>query len=182
MSSDENICWDEALEYRDGDLIWKQRDVSTFASEMASIRWHDRYCGKVVGYVVNPPKAKTSYIAFKYKGKKRTAHRTVYEMHHGPLPKGYVIDHHDGNGLNNRIDNLRAVPQSVNLKNMPRRKDNAAGCTGIFWSKRIKKWQSHIQVDGVAIRLGCFASLFDAAAARKSAEIKYGYHPNHGRA
>uniref|UniRef100_UPI0035C6FFE9 HNH endonuclease signature motif containing protein n=1 Tax=Serratia quinivorans TaxID=137545 RepID=UPI0035C6FFE9 len=181
MKSEEVICWRDVFEFRDGDLIWKARKESSFASRAASTRWHKIYCGKVAGNVVSPQHAKTSYIALKYKNKKRKAHRIIYEMHHGKLPDGYVIDHLDGNGLNNRIDNLRAVPQSVNLKNMPVRTDNSAGCTGVYWCGRIKRWQSQICTGGRQIHLGCFLSLLDAVSARKSAEITLGYHPNHGR-
>ncbi|KAB5497799.1 HNH endonuclease [Serratia sp. RJAL6] len=181
MANEEIICWDKVFDFHDGNLIWRARDETSFASKAASTRWHDRYCGKVAGYVVRPPNAKTSYISLKYGNKKRSAHRVIYEMHHGKLPDGYVIDHIDGNGLNNQIDNLRAVPQSVNLKNMPARKDNSAGCTGVFWCARIKRWQSHICIEGMQLHLGCFLTLLDAVSARKSAEITLGYHPNHGR-
>ena len=37
------------------------------------------------------------------------AHRLIYEKIVGPIPEGCVIDHIDGNGLNNQISNLRAV-------------------------------------------------------------------------
>ena len=40
--------------------------------------------------------------------------RLKYLTFVGPIPKGYVIDHIDGNTFNNSIRNLRAVPRSIN--------------------------------------------------------------------
>ena len=36
-------------------------------------------------------------------------HREVWKAHHGPIPKGCIIHHRDGNPLNNDIDNLECV-------------------------------------------------------------------------
>jgi len=36
-------------------------------------------------------------------------------------------------------------------------------------------------VDGKTIHLGRFDKFEDAVAARKAADIKYGFHPNHGK-
>lgn len=58
MPNEEIICWDTVFDFRDGDLIWRARDETSFASKAASARWHNRYCGKVAGYVVKPPNAK----------------------------------------------------------------------------------------------------------------------------
>lgn len=44
-------------------------------------------------------------------------HKLVAEYFIGPRPEGYVIDHIDGNYLNNRADNLRYVTQKQNLNN-----------------------------------------------------------------
>jgi hypothetical protein len=40
--------------------------------------------------------------------------RLKYLTFIGPIPKGYVIDHIDGNTFNNDISNLRAVPRAIN--------------------------------------------------------------------
>ena len=39
---------------------------------------------------------------------------------------------------------------------------------------------AHIGVNGTEIHLGSFKTLEEAATARQNAEIKYGYHENHG--
>lgn len=43
-------------------------------------------------------------------------HRLAWFMTYGNWPKGQ-IDHIDGNKLNNKIDNLRDVPMSINMQN-----------------------------------------------------------------
>jgi len=40
--------------------------------------------------------------------------RLKYLTFKGEIPKGYTIDHIDGNTLNNSIRNLRAVPDAIN--------------------------------------------------------------------
>lgn len=42
-------------------------------------------------------------------------HRIIYEIHHGPIPKGYDIHHKDGNKLNNSIDNLECISHPEHL-------------------------------------------------------------------
>lgn len=41
------------------------------------------------------------------------AHRVIYEMLVEPIGTGKVIDHIDGDTTNNRINNLRCVPDSA---------------------------------------------------------------------
>ena len=42
--------------------------------------------------------------------------RLKYLTFKGEIPKGYTIDHIDGNPLNNNILNLRAVPPAINAR------------------------------------------------------------------
>ena len=55
----------------------------------------------------------------------RRIHRLLCETYVGPIPfDGAVVDHIDGNTLNNNIDNLRWCTQRMNLLN---RHDNVKG-------------------------------------------------------
>lgn len=42
--------------------------------------------------------------------------RKIYEDHHGPIPKGYVIYHKDGDKLNDQIENLEAISRKELLQ------------------------------------------------------------------
>lgn len=42
------------------------------------------------------------------------------------------------------------------------------------------KYSANIKVNRKSINLGIFDNIEEAAAARKEANLKYGFHPNHG--
>ena len=124
--------------------------------------------------------ARTSYVRFSYKGRFIYAHRIAWMLTYKEWPDG-DIGHDDGDGLNNRIGNLKVVTRTENMRNMRRFKNNASGFPGINWDKSQNTWMVRIGVENKRIFLGCFKRLKHAVAARKEAEAKYGYHPNHGR-
>lgn len=56
------------------------------------------------------------YLVGSVFGRQMLVHRVVWMLLHGTWPEG-VIDHIDGNPSNNRIENLRDVPQAINCQN-----------------------------------------------------------------
>ena len=48
---------------------------------------------------------------------------------------------------------------------------------GVSWSKASNKWLSRISVSGNRVSLGRFDSFEDAVAARKRAEVEFGFTP-----
>jgi len=91
------------------------------------------------------------------------------------------IDHINGIRTDNRLVNLRSVTHRENQKNIKRSTCNTSGRVGVRWEGHRSKWRSAIKVDGREKHLGSFDSFAEASAARKAAEIKYGFHKNHGR-
>ena len=72
---------------------------------------------------------KEGYEKIRWNGKQIQTHRLVWLYHFGYLPK--QIDHIDGDGLNNRISNLREATSSQNSKNRGLRSDNESGYKGV---------------------------------------------------
>jgi hypothetical protein len=99
---------------------------------------------------------------------------------HGEWPD--QIDHINHNTSDNRICNLRNVSHSVNHKNLTLSKDNKSGISGVRWEKSTGRWRAEAVQKGIKTITARFDNLFEAACFRKSAEIRFGYHPNHGKA
>jgi hypothetical protein len=114
-------------------------------------------------------------------GKGYLAHRLAWLYIHGSMPeKPMMIDHIDGDGENNKISNLRCVDALGNMKNTKLSSNNKSGISGVRWDSKINRWAVTIGHNGDHISLGRHKDKFEACCARKSAEIKYGYHENHG--
>lgn len=121
----------------------------------------------------------TGYIRVFYRGKRIQGHQLAFYLVKGYFPK--CIDHIDGKRSNNKWCNLREVTKQENCKNTKRLSTNKSGTTGVSLDKVNNKWRSRITVDGKIKDLGRFLRKEDAITARREAEVKYDYHPNHGR-
>lgn len=113
-------------------------------------------------------------------GRVYAAHRLVWLLHHGVWPDK-SLDHINGDRDDNRPENLRLASPLEQMRNRAANSNNTSGVTGVTWSKSSNKWQATIKVEGRLIYLGVFTKLTTAAHARKQAERRYGFHPNHGR-
>ena len=70
----------------------------------------------------------------------------------------------------------------TNARNKRRSSRNKTGITGVCWKGRTGNWEAYISSRDGRRNLGSFHDFFEACCARKSAEIRNGYHPNHGSA
>ena len=86
--------------------------------------------------------------------------------------RGWVVDHINGDGLDNRRSNLRLVTYSQNAANRRARAGGTSRFKGVTWHKQSKKWQAVIRVNGRPMYLGVFADESDAAAAYNKAAIE----------
>ena len=81
------------------------------------------------------------------------------------------IDHKDGDGRNNKWDNLREVSIVCNAQNCKIRSTNKSGFPGVSYSKYKKKWIAQATLNGKNKNLGLYANKIDAALARLTWEL-----------
>lgn len=75
-----------------------------------------------------------------------------------------IVDHINGNKLDNRRSNLRVVTVSENLYNTSIRSDNTSGYKGVSFVKDCRhKWEARIHKNGKKRVLGYFDTPEDAA-------------------
>ena len=115
------------------------------------------------------------YYRSKTKFKVATATKPIIYMHRLIMncPDELVIDHINGNALDNRKRNLRVCSVSNNAKNRSKNKNNTSGHTGVHWCKKNNKWKSRIRCDKKSYHLGFYTNVLDAAKAynKKSLEL-----------
>lgn len=156
-----------------GCFSWLPRPRSDFNSLRAYAVWVARYQNKQAFTATNAK----GYRVSRFDNKTPLAHRVAWALHHGVWPDGEV-DHINGDPADNRIDNLRVVSAQGNARNKRRDHRNTTGVPGVYWHKEAGKWCAGINKRE---KLGYFSNFEDAVKARKAAEIRYGYHENHGR-
>lgn len=121
----------------DGDLTW-----------LSKWKW----------YAYRDPRSPSLFYA-----RKNTSPSTM----HGlilPCPPGFVPDHKNGNGLDNRRENLRLASFSQNAMNK-RITPGVSGFRGVSFSRHRQKWQAKIRAEGKHYHLGYFSSAVAAAEA-----------------
>lgn len=90
-----------------------------------------------------------------------------------PAP-GLVVDHINGNTLDNRRENLRAVSQANNIRNRAGCQSNSkSGVRGVYWHAQRGKWAAKARENRKNIHLGLFATIEDAKAARLAHEAAH---------
>ncbi|NTF67922.1 HNH endonuclease [Rhizobium rhizogenes] len=172
----------DLFSYEDGYLFWRERPRDLFKTNRAFSAWNARFAGKLAGHVHASRSGKRRKTVINVLGisERHLSSRLIWAWHHGEWPSE-LVDHEDGNTLNDRIGNLRDIPPATNSKNMKMHSGNTSGVTGVCWHKQRGKWKAEIMANRVKKHLGVFDNIEDAIAARKAAEAEFGFHKNHGR-
>ncbi len=90
---------------------------------------------------------------------------------------GEIVNHINGDSLDNRRENLRIVNPAQNARNQIKYKKTASRFKGVSFSKG--KWRARIKVCGVLIGLGTFDDEVHAAYVYDIASMKH--HMEYGR-
>ena len=123
---------------------------------------------------------KDNYIIMKVYGTMYRSHRLAFLYMTGKFPVDQV-DHRNGIEDDNRWENLREADNHIQQHNRKKGVKNTSGYIGVHLNRKSNKYHATMRVDGNKIFLGGFDKIEDAVAARKKADVKYGYSKNHGK-
>ena len=84
---------------------------------------------------------------------------------------GQLVDHIDGNGLNNRRSNIRIANNAQNQHNTTKTRGRSK-FKGVSFKTRKNRWEASIRVNGKRHWLGIFKEEAAAAAAYRSAAMR----------
>jgi hypothetical protein len=102
----------------------------------------------------------------KTKRKRMFMHREVMNA-----PDGALVDHRDGDPLNNTRGNLRFATRAQNAQNTQKRRQGRSGYLGVWLDEASGRWKAAIQCNRVKRSLGLFDTAEEAARARDAAAL-----------
>lgn len=136
--------------------------VDAVDADLSETRWYQEAAGDKAGAV---------WYAFNIvtvsggARKRRVMHRAILSRVLGrELSSSEVVDHIDGDGLNNSRSNLRLATRHENARNRTANL-NGSGYKGVSWNKNHGAWSARIFLSGKNRHLGYFTSIAAAAAA-----------------
>lgn len=103
---------------------------------------------------------KTYYALRVSNGKPILMHREIIGANDGEL-----VDHINGDGLDNTKSNLRICTNSENLHNREKSVNNTSGYKGVYFEKSRNKWKAQIMINYKLINIGRFNTKEEAAKA-----------------
>lgn len=108
------------------------------------------------------------YRRFYFKGSYFRAHQLIWCYIYD---QWILVDHVDGDKLNNKLSNLRPATKAQNAMNAKVRRDNISGYKGVFKAGLV--WRAAIYVEGKAVSLGRFPTPAEAGAAYERAAREF---------
>ena len=88
-------------------------------------------------------------------------------------PRWMVVDHINGDALDNTRENLRVCTQGQNACNRKSSKNSASKYLGVSWDSEKRRWRAQIRTNSKAKKLGRFKTELEAAIIYNIAARKY---------
>jgi hypothetical protein len=151
----------ELFEYQAGTLYWRVSPAKNVrAGDAAGFTQGNGYRGVVIHRKIYP------------------LHRVIFLHCHGYLPE--IVDHADGNILNNQVENLRAATIAANGANRRVNRNSSSGVKNVTRDKLSGKWHVRLQKNRRSYYFGAYDALKDAAdAAMQARRVLYGEFARH---
>jgi hypothetical protein len=105
-----------------------------------------RFIGQPAGWL-----GKRGYIQINVGDERHYAHRLAWLFYYGEWPM-HMVDHINNNRTDNRISNLRGIPQVLNGQNVPWDRRPASGLTGVI--KQGQRYKAEMMLRGKHVYLG----------------------------
>ena len=137
------ILWFFKYDRERGVLIWKNHYNPAIVT---------RFAGKIAG------KLRQGHSQVSMDNKLYGVHRLIWFIENKNWPE--MIDHIDGNPLNNKITNLRSSNNRFNQQN--RHQHRAGKLYGATYHKTNRVWMARIRINKKSKYLGCFSSALEA--------------------
>jgi len=106
------------------------------------------------------------YWKYRLQGKSRRVHRIAFELTHGAIPDGMVIDHICHNRSCTNPQHLRLATRKQNAENLGTvRANNKSGVRGVRLHKPSGKWRAVVMHNRKTYQVGYFHEIADVEAA-----------------
>lgn len=168
-----------------GEMQWRMRTAEDFpkvktargGAECVARTWNAKHAGKPVPLYKNALKG----YCFQVNSRTVNSMRGVYMLANGVEPD--LAYPKDGNYLNFEKSNIISKPKhTVRRDAATLNRNNTSGVRGVSWDKNSNRWRavlvlgSHRRKNYKYIHLGLYAKFESAVAARRRAEIHYGFN------